>query len=88
MTDLLAQLQDSFGDAYQLERELGGGGMSRVFLATDARLGRRVVIKVLPAELAVHVGRDRFEREIRMAASLQHPHLVPLLSAGAAGELL
>ncbi len=88
MTDLLAQLQDNFGDAYQLERELGGGGMSRVFLATDARLGRRVVIKVLPAELAAFVGRDRFEREIRMAASLQHPHLVPLLSAGAAGELL
>ncbi len=88
MSDLLTQLQAGFGDTWHLERELGGGGMSRVFLAKDAKLARRVVIKVLPAELAAAIGRDRFEREIQTAASLQHPHIVPLLTAGAAGELL
>src|SRR5688500_3170934 len=88
MTELQDQLQAFLGTGYRIERELGGGGMSRVFLAEEGRLGRRVVIKVLPAELAALVGRDRFEREIQVAASLQHPHIVPLLTAGAAGELL
>ncbi len=62
--------------------------MSRVFVAEEARLGRRVVVKVLPPEASVGVPADRFEREIRMAVSLQHPHLVPVLTAGAAGELV
>lgn len=86
MTDLLGRLQSSLGDTYRIERELGGGGMSRVFLAQEGRLERRVVIKVLPPETSVGVHADRFEREIQVAASLQHPHVVPLLTAGAASQ--
>ena len=71
-----------------LERELGGGGMSRVFVAEEIDLGRKVVIKVLPPELAAGLSTDRFRREIQLAASLQHPQIVPLLAAGQAGELL
>jgi serine/threonine-protein kinase len=81
-TDLRALLQSALGNAYTLERELGGGGMSRVFLAVEASLGRRVVIKVLPPELAAEVNVERFKREIQLAARLQHPHIVPLLAAG------
>ena len=88
MSDLAAQLQAHFGQTYQIERELGGGGMSRVFLATEVRLGRKVVIKVLPPEMAAAVHADRFEREIQVSASLQHPHIVSLLTAGRAGDLL
>ena len=62
--------------------------MSRVFLAEEPRLGRRVVVKVLPAEMSLGIPADRFEREIRLAASLQHPHLVPVLNAGAAGDVV
>jgi serine/threonine protein kinase/tetratricopeptide (TPR) repeat protein len=71
-----------------LERELGGGGMSRVFVARETALGRKVVIKVFPPELAAALSVDRFRREIQLAASLQHPHIVPLLSAGQADDLL
>ncbi len=76
------QLQASLGANYTLERELGGGGMSRVFLATEKTLGRSVVVKVLPPELAHAVSVERFRREIAMSARLQHPHIVPLLTAG------
>jgi len=76
------------GDAYRIQRELGGGGMSRVFLAQETRLGRQVVVKVLPPEMGAGVNAERFEREIQLAARLQHPHIVPLLTAGAAGDLL
>ena len=62
--------------------------MSRVFLAEETRLSRQVVIKVLPPEMGAGVSADRFEREIRVAARLQHPHIVPLLTAGATGDLL
>ncbi|OGU06869.1 MAG: hypothetical protein A2W29_03975 [Gemmatimonadetes bacterium RBG_16_66_8] len=62
--------------------------MSRVFLAEEVRLGRRVVVKVLPPEMAAGVSMDRFEREIRLAAKLQHPHVVPLLTAGSSDDLL
>jgi eukaryotic-like serine/threonine-protein kinase len=76
------------GNAYRIEKELGGGGMSHVFLAEEIRLGRRVVIKVLPPEMGAGVNAERFEREIQLAARLQHPHIVPLLTAGASGDLL
>src|SRR6184192_3198931 len=62
--------------------------MSRVFLAQEVRLGRQVVVKVLPPEMAAGVSAERFEREIQLAAKLQHPHIVPLLTAGAQGDLL
>ena len=81
-TDLREQLQSSLGDSYTIDRELGGGGMSRVFTAEETALGRRVVVKVLPPEMAAGVSTERFRREISVAARLQHPHIVPLLSAG------
>jgi serine/threonine-protein kinase len=82
MTDLRDRLQASLGESYRLERELGGGGMSRVFVAEDTRLGRRVVVKVLSPDLAAGVNSERFHREILVAAQLQHPQIVPVLSAG------
>jgi serine/threonine protein kinase len=86
MTDLLESLQAAL-HGYRIERELGGGGMSRVFLAEEAALARKVVVKVLPPELGAGVNAERFRREIQLAAGLQHPHIVPLLTAGQAGEL-
>ena len=80
-------LQASLGASYSIERELGGGGMSRVFVAEESALGRRVVVKVLSPELAAAVSMERFKREIVLAARLQHPHIVPLLMAGEAGGL-
>lgn len=80
--DLRATLERTLGDSYSFERELKAGGMSRVFLAMDRQLGREVVIKVLPPEIAAEVSAERFRREIQFAAKLQHPHIVPLLSSG------
>ncbi len=82
MTDLRDQLQSTLGGAYTVERELGGGGMSRVFVALDASLARRVVVKVLPDGMSGQLSVDRFKREISIAARLQHAHIVPLLAAG------
>ncbi|MEO7823513.1 MAG: serine/threonine-protein kinase, partial [Gemmatimonadaceae bacterium] len=82
MTDLRATLERALGDSYTFARELTGGGMSRVFVAMDRQLGREVVIKILPPEVAAEVSADRFRREIQFAAKLQHPHIVPLLSSG------
>ncbi|MEO7455254.1 MAG: protein kinase [Gemmatimonadaceae bacterium] len=82
MTDLRDELQATLSGTYTLERELGGGGMSRVFVATETALGRSVVVKVLPPELTGGVNIDRFRREILLAAKLQHPHIVPVLAAG------
>ncbi len=76
------KLQTTLGDAYTLERELAGGGMSRVFVADDNTLGRKIVVKMLPAEMAAGVSVERFKREIQVIARLQHPHIVPVLSAG------
>ena len=88
MADLASRLQEALGDAYHVERELPGGGMSRLFLATERSLGRQVVIKLLPPEMASEVSIARFQREIQTAAHLQHPHILPILSAGARGDLL
>jgi serine/threonine-protein kinase len=86
--DLKGRLGAALGSEYRIERELGGGGMSRVFLAEDTHLQRQVVVKVLPPEMAAGVNRDRFQREIHLAARLQHPHIVPLLTAGSRDDLL
>ncbi|MGH7593589.1 MAG: serine/threonine-protein kinase [Gemmatimonadales bacterium] len=85
---LVDDLKRALGDAYTIERELAGGGMSRVFVAKEHALGREVVIKVLPPDLAAGVNRDRFRREVQLAARLSHPYIVPLLHAGEHGELL
>ena len=83
MTDALReQLQAALGPGLPIERELGGGGMSRVFLAEERALGRHLVVKVLAPELAAGVNVDRFRREIQLAAGLQHPHIVPVIAAG------
>lgn len=87
MDDLNDRLQRALGTTYRIERELPGGGMSRVFLATEVHLARAVVVKVLPPEMAATVQTERFAREIQVAASLQHPHIVPLLTAGSAEGL-
>jgi tetratricopeptide (TPR) repeat protein/tRNA A-37 threonylcarbamoyl transferase component Bud32 len=88
MADPTSALADALRGRYVIERELGGGGMSRVFLATETDLDRRVVIKVLTPDLAAALSAERFRREIQLAARLQHPHIVPLFSAGQAAGLL
>ena len=87
MSDFRARLDASIAGQYVIERELGGGGMSRTYVATERTLNRRVVIKVLAPELLAGVSVDRFNREILLAAQLQHPHIVPVLGAGNADGL-
>jgi Tfp pilus assembly protein PilF len=76
------ELERALGERYALERELGRGGMASVWLARDRRHDRHVAIKVLHPELAGAIGIDRFLREVRLTAGLQHPHIVPLLDSG------
>jgi serine/threonine-protein kinase len=87
MSELREQLQTSLDGTYQIERELGGGGMSRVFLAEERRLRRKVVVKVLEPTVAAEISASRFEREIEIAARLQHPQIVPVFAAGEADGL-
>jgi serine/threonine protein kinase len=82
------RLQAEIGGQYRILSEVGGGGMSRIFLAWEKPLARWIVLKVLPPELTTRVSVARFFRETRLAAGLQHPYVVPVLSAGQAGELL
>jgi Tol biopolymer transport system component len=86
--DLRERLQRALGSTYILERELGQGGMSTVFLAQDPKHERQVAVKVLRSELAAALGAERFTREIRIAARLQHPHILPLLDSGQAEDFL
>ena len=81
-TDLRSQLQATLGDGFRVTRELAGGGMSRVFLAEEVLLHREVVVKLLPPDLMAGLSVERFRAEIQHAARLQHPHIVPVLSAG------
>lgn len=82
MAPLIDSVQRHLGDDFVIERELGGGGMSRVFVAFDKRLDRRVVVKLLRPELGAGVNAQRFRREILTAAALQHPLIVPVLDTG------
>jgi len=82
--ELRDRLQSTLGNAYAIERELGGGGMSRVFLAEETALGRKVVVKLLSGDLLAGLSAERFAREVRLAASLQHPNIVPVLTTGTA----
>jgi hypothetical protein len=88
MPEFRDHLQSTLGSSYTIERELGGGGMSRVFVAEETSLGRRVAVKVLPVERSAGVDLARFQREMRLAARLSHPHIVPVLHTGQAGEIL
>jgi eukaryotic-like serine/threonine-protein kinase len=81
-TDLLSDLQTTLGAGYRVTRELAGGGMSRVFVAEEALLEREVVVKLLPPDLMAGLSVERFRAEIQHAVRLQHPHIVPVLSAG------
>ena len=79
---------DLLSDRYLIEHEIGRGGMATVYLAHDVKHGRQVAIKVMTPEMSAAIGRDRFLREIEIAARLNHPHIVPLFDSGAAGDLL
>jgi serine/threonine protein kinase len=87
--ELRAQVQTDLADRYTLDRDLGRGGMASVVLARDLAHDRFVALKVLHAELTMTVGADRFKREIRVAARLQHPHILGILDSGetAGGQL-
>ena len=82
MTDDLDRLQAALADRYLLERELGRGGMATVYLARDLKHDRPVALKVLRPELAAVLGADRFLREIKLAARLQHPHILTVHDSG------
>jgi serine/threonine-protein kinase len=82
---LAEQIRETLGPSFTVERELGGGGMSKVFVAYDQTLERRVVVKILAPELMADVNTERFRREVLVVAGLQHPHIVPVLSAGDIG---
>jgi TolB-like protein/tetratricopeptide (TPR) repeat protein len=88
MPELLAKLQASLAGRYVIERELGRGGMATVYLARDLQHERPVAIKVLHPELAASLGAERFQREIRMAAKLQHPHILGVYDSGSVDEYL
>jgi eukaryotic-like serine/threonine-protein kinase len=85
---VLERLRDALADRYALDRELGHGGMATVYLARDLKHDRLVALKVLHPELAGALGPDRFLREIQIAASLSHPHILPVHDSGVAGGLL
>ena len=88
MADQLERLRSALADRYTIERELGAGGMATVYLADELKHDRKVAVKVLRPELAAALGPDRFPREIRILARLQHPHILPLLDSGEAGGFL
>jgi eukaryotic-like serine/threonine-protein kinase len=88
MADPISALREGLRDRYEFERELGRGGMATVWLARDLRHDRPVALKVLHPELAATLGPERFQREIRMAARLQHPHVLTVLDSGTVGERL
>ena len=86
--DILAQVRAALGDRYVVDREVGRGGMALVFLAHDTKHGRRVAVKVLRPEVSGAIGADRFVREIRIAAGLTHPHILPLHDSGQVDDIL
>ncbi len=88
VSDTFRRLREAIGSRYGIERELGRGGMATVFLAKDLKHDRDVAIKVLHPDLAATIGAERFEREIKLAAKLQHPHILGLYDSGDGDGLL
>ena len=86
MTDAVDRLKAALADRYEIERELGAGGMATVYLAHDLKHDRKVAIKVMRPELSAILGGERFFREITIAAKLNHPHILPMLDSGTAEE--
>ena len=84
----MSVLRTALADRYRIEREIGAGGMATVYLARDVKHDREVAIKVLREELSASLGKERFLREIKVAAALQHPHVLPLYDSGEADGLL
>ena len=82
MSDLPEKLRDALGGTYTIEREIGAGGMATVYLARDVRHDRDVALKVLHPDLANALGPERFQREIKLATRLQHPHILTVLDSG------
>ncbi|HEV8612203.1 MAG TPA: serine/threonine-protein kinase [Gemmatimonadales bacterium] len=87
-SQFLATLSSGLAGRYEIERELGTGGMAVVYLARDLEHDRRIALKVLRSELGITMGAERFQREIRLAAALVHPHILPLLESGETAGLL
>jgi len=88
MTEIPSRLTAALAGRYEIERQVGEGGMATVYLARDVRHDRQVALKVLRPELAAALGPERFTREIRIAAQLQHPHILPLHDSGEANGFL
>jgi serine/threonine protein kinase len=88
MTDIRSRLTQGLSTRYSLDRELGQGGMAIVYLAHDLRHDREVALKVLRPEISAEIGAERFLREIKMAAGLTHPHILPVFDSGEADGLL
>src|SRR5262249_35231963 len=88
MTKLLDLVAGALDSRYRIERELGRGGMATVYLATDAKHGRSVAVKVLLPEITAAMGAEQFLREIQVAARLTHPHILPLHDSGGSDGLL
>ena len=88
MSDLRDLVGELFVNEYEIEEEIGGGGMSRLFLARDVVLKRQVVIKILPPDLTSPMTAARFKREVEVTAHLQHPHILPIIGGGQRGQLL
>src|SRR5215210_2275809 len=86
--DAVVQLTTALTGRYEIEREIGRGGMATVYLARDIKHDRRVALKVLDPELGAVLGSERFLSEIRVTANLQHPNLLPLFDSGSASGLL
>jgi serine/threonine-protein kinase len=88
MPDTLERLRESLAGKYRVDRELGHGGMATVYLALDEQHDREVALKVLHPDLAATLGSERFQREVKLAAKLQHPHILSVYDSGDAGGLL
>src|SRR6266508_5755686 len=87
MPHVLESLRDHLAPQYDVEREIGAGGMARVYLAVEQHPHRRVAIKVLDPQVSTRLLRERFVREVDLSSKLSHPHIVPIFSAGEAGGL-
>ncbi len=88
MTEITGRLSTALADRYKIESHLGEGGMANVYLAHDVKHDRKVAVKVLRPELAAVLGAERFVKEIKTTANLQHPHILPLHDSGDADGFL